>query len=34
VKGDPFAALNVQQMTPQQQYNPLAALLKEGIYRG
>jgi hypothetical protein len=33
-KGDPFAALNVQQMTPQQQYNPLAALLKEGIYRG
>ena len=33
-KADPFAALNVQQMTPQQQYNPLAALLKEGIYRG
>lgn len=33
-KVDPFAALNVQQMTPQQQYNPLAALLKEGIYRG
>lgn len=33
-KADPFAALNVQQLTPQQQYNPLAALLKEGIYRG
>jgi hypothetical protein len=33
-KTDPFAALNVQQSTNQQQNNPLALALKQGIYHG